>query len=708
VEGRTWQSLHPFASKRDDKLCAIYDTLSDAALSSSKGGREALVAASIGDPRQNRASKSGNANLMNHCPSPAARSLCDHARGAPPRRHPGNSTPVTVHFRRHKKRRLALDNRRGIVIHAAMRRLSFILAALLAPALHSQTAPSKKAAPQKTVLAPAFLAGLDSHLALTYARFGTQELQLDLYRPSLRNEALPAIVCIHGGGWFKGERGNMTQLAQALAARGFVAVTISYRLTGEAKFPAAIQDAKAAVRWLRAHASVYGIDPDAIGVTGLSAGGHLAALLATSGGVAQLEGDGGHATHSSAVQAAMSMGAQTDLESARIGELSAKADDQFYRTFFGAPQSEIPGTFALGSPRHHLDRADPPLAFMTGELDDVSTRADEMRRDMMKLGIATGLTVIPQAPHSFLGQQRSFDIALNACDAFFTLHLKQRSRPPVESTLALPLFFPDARWTMLGGGYAGSEGAQWIGQKLHFAAHHDRLAFTWTEHSGLAVWRDDSPEATSFRPDGQGGFYVVEQTTRQLARWNANAERTEVLADRFEGQRLNRPNDCIVRSDGTIWFTDPDYLFALRKEELKELTEQNLYRYDPRTRALSAAARGFDKPNGLAFSPDERFLYVTDSGGFDVLRFPVNADGTLGPREVFAALKVKGLDGLSFDSEGRLWCAAVDGVHVFDVAGRDLGVIRLPFKTTSIAFAPAPSRFVCVTTRQAVFVTSLR
>ena len=513
-----------------------------------------------------------------------------------------------------------------------MRRLPFILAALLAPALYSQTAPAKKTAPQKTVLAPALLGGLESHLALTYARYGTRELQLDLYRPSLRGEVLPAIVCIHGGGWFKGERGNMTQLA----------------------------------------------------------------------------GDGGHGTQSAAVQAAMSMGAQTDLESARIGELSAKADDQFYRTFFGAPQSEIPGTFALGSPRHHLDRADPPLAFMTGELDDVSTRADETRRDMIKLGIATGLTVIPQAPHSFLGQQRSFDIAVNACDAFFTLHLKQRSRPPVESTLALPLFFPDARWTMLGGGYAGSEGAQWIGQKLHFAAHHDRLAFTWTEHSGLAVWRDDSPEATSFRPDGQGGFYVVEQTTRQLARWNAKAERTEVLADRFEGQRLNRPNDCIVRSDGTIWFTDPDYLFALRKEERKELTEQNLYRYDPRTRALSAAARGFDKPNGLAFSPDERFLYVTDSGGFDVLRFTVNADGTLGQREVFTTLKVKGLDGLSFDSTGRLWCAALDGVHVFDVAGRDLGVIRLPFKPTSIAFAPAPSRLVCVTTREATFVTSLR
>ena len=163
----------------------------------------------------------------------------------------------------------------------------------------------------------------------------------------------------------------------------------------------------------------------------------------------------------------------------------------------------------------------------------------------------------------------------------------------------------------------------------------------------------------------------------------------------------------MVRADGTVWFSDPDWLFAQRKDDIKELGEQNLYRYDPRTKALSVAARGFDKPNGLAFSPDERLLYVTDSGGFDVLRFAVNADGTLGQREIFATLKVRGLDGLAFDPDGRLWCAALDGVHVFDATGRDLGVIKLPSKPTAIAFAPAPSRLVCVTTRDAAFVTTL-
>jgi sugar lactone lactonase YvrE/acetyl esterase/lipase len=592
----------------------------------------------------------------------------------------------------------------------ALRLLCFLwplgLVALAQPATPDAT--KKKSAAPKTVLAPALLASLESHPNLTYARYGNREPQLDLYRPAARGAPLPAIVCIHGGGWFQGNRAGHAPLAQALAARGYVAVTISYRLSGEAKFPAAIQDAKAAVRWLRAHAATYGIDPAAIGATGLSAGGHLVALLATSGGVAALEGEGGHAAHSSALQAAVAMGAQTDFETERIRQLSERPDDPHYRPFLGATQRAQPATYALASPRHHLDHADPPLAFITGELDDASTRADAIRRDLLKLGVGTGLTVLPQAPHAFLGQQRAFDAAIAACDAFFTLHLKHRGRPPATSTLAESPFAAGAHWTMIGGGYAGSEGAQWIGETLHFAAHHDRFAFTWTERGGLAVWRDDSPEATSFRPDGRGGYYVVEQSTRQLARWNARGERTEILADKFQGRRLNRPNDCAVHADGTVWFTDPDFLFAQRKDEVKELTEQNLYRYDPRTRTLTAAARGFGKPNGLAFSPDGKLLYVTDSAGSDLLRFAVAPDGTLGPREVFATLKVRGLDGLAFDPAGRLWCAALDGVHVFGPDARALGVIALPSKPTAIAFAAAPSRLVCVTTRDAAFVTSLR
>jgi acetyl esterase/lipase len=280
--------------------------------------------------------------------------------------------------------------------------------------------------PAPTKLAPEVTAALEAHPGLVYARYGQREMQLDLWKPKTTSQPLPAILCIHGGGWYKGERSNMANLAQALAAKGFVTATISYRLSGEAKFPAAIQDCKAAVRFLRANASKFGINANAIGVTGLSAGGHLAALLTTSGGVKELEGDGGHADQSSAVQAGIAMGAQSDLESARIGELSGKPDDPFYRTFLGDSQAAIPQTYALASPRHHLDKSDPPLLFMTGELDDTSTHADETRPDLEKLGIPTGLNLIPQAPHAFLGQQKAFDACVEVCANFFTKHLKKR------------------------------------------------------------------------------------------------------------------------------------------------------------------------------------------------------------------------------------------------------------------------------------------
>lgn len=299
---------------------------------------------------------------------------------------------------------------------------SLILLPLLAIAALAQ-----QPKPTPTKLAPEVTAALEAHPGLVYARYGQREMQLDLWKPKTASQPLPAIICIHGGGWYKGERSNMANLAQALAAKGFVAATISYRLSGEAKFPAAIQDCKAAVRFLRANASKFGIDAKAIGVTGLSAGGHLAALLTTSGGVKELEGEGGHADQSSTVQAGIAMGAQSDLESTRIGELSSKPDDPFYRTFLGDSQAKVPQTYALASPRHHLDQADPPLLFMTGELDDPSTHADDARADLAKLTIPTGLEVIPQAPHAFLGQQTAFDVCVNACVEFFTKHLKMNA-----------------------------------------------------------------------------------------------------------------------------------------------------------------------------------------------------------------------------------------------------------------------------------------
>lgn len=277
---------------------------------------------------------------------------------------------------------------------------------------------------QRTTVPLETLAKIDS-FSQAYADYDGRKLRLDLYRPIERTKPLPAVVCIHGGGWRNGDRGSQAAVAQTLAANGYVAVTITYRLRDEARFPAAIEDCKAAVRWLRANAKRLGVDPDHIGATGLSAGGHLAALLATTGGVSELEGDGGNAQFSSTIQACIACGAQSDLGSERIQELSRRPADPFYQGFLGGTFDEVPEQYALASPRHHLDANDPPIAFVAGEKDDPSTHADAMRDDLTAKGLATDLLIIPNGPHAFLGTQEYFDLYMAFTLEFFERHLKE-------------------------------------------------------------------------------------------------------------------------------------------------------------------------------------------------------------------------------------------------------------------------------------------
>ena len=280
----------------------------------------------------------------------------------------------------------------------------------------------------RTVIPEETLSQLDQHLDVTYATYGDRTLEMDLFRPKSAWGELPAIVCIHGGGWRKGNRINHRHVAQSLASRGFVTASISYRLSGEAPFPAQIQDCKAAVRYLRANAGRYGIDPDNIGVIGHSAGGHLTALLATSNDVPELEGDGGNANVSSDVQAAVPMGGQTDFLSERTRMISAEPErGLIWRQFLGGSQTNKLSTYRLASPLEHLDAADPPCWFITGENDDPSTRADGFRRQCEELGIQTGLTIISDAPHPFLGKQVWFSEAMDQAANHFHTHLKANS-----------------------------------------------------------------------------------------------------------------------------------------------------------------------------------------------------------------------------------------------------------------------------------------
>ena len=282
-----------------------------------------------------------------------------------------------------------------------------------------------KSANARTMIPRAVRDSLHERMDVTYARYGDRTLEMDIYRPKKAWGKLPAVVCIHGGGWQKGNRASHGAIAQALAARGYVAATISYRLSGEAPFPAAIHDCKAAVRYLRANADELGIDADHIGAIGLSAGGHLTALLGTSGGVKELEGTGGNARFSSAIQAAAPMGAQTDLLSDRTRTISATEDrGKIWRQFLSGSLDDNAPIYRLASPLQHLDKNDPPSFLITGETDDPSTHADKFRARMKSHGIDQGLLIIKDAPHGFVGRQAWFDQAIDAADGFFKRHLK--------------------------------------------------------------------------------------------------------------------------------------------------------------------------------------------------------------------------------------------------------------------------------------------
>ena len=157
------------------------------------------------------------------------------------------------------------------------------------------------------------------------------------------------------------------------------------------------------------------------------------------------------------------------------------------------------------------------------------------------------------------------------------------------------------------------------------------------------------------------------------------------LVDRFDGKKFNSPNDAVVKSDGTIWFTDPPY--GLPKGETKEQDGNYVFRFDPKTKTTTLAAKDFDMPNGLCFSPDEKKLYVADSGKPRHIRvFDVQPDGTLTGGAVFCQIDKGVPDGIRCDAQGRIFSSAGDGVHIFSPDGKLIGKILVPETPANLCF----------------------
>jgi len=224
---------------------------------------------------------------------------------------------------------------------------------------------------------------IEEILNIEYGTVGERKLHLDLYLPKARTKSTPAIIFIHGGAWKSGKRSDMKFYCVKFAEKGYVTATVTYRLTGEAPFPAAVHDVKCAVRWLRVNAVKYKLDPEHIVVSGNSAGGHLSMMIGYSDDPS-LEGSGGHNGVSSRVCAVVNFYGPTDLTT-DFAQKQGVVED-----FMGGKKfNESPDIYRLASPLFHLTKDDPPTLIFHGTIDSTVpiVQADKLAEKLKKLGI---------------------------------------------------------------------------------------------------------------------------------------------------------------------------------------------------------------------------------------------------------------------------------------------------------------------------------
>ena len=261
---------------------------------------------------------------------------------------------------------------------------------------------------------------------IVYRRINGHSLRLDIYTPTSITHPLPVTMWIHGGAWRHGVKEQRSPVN--LVAHGYAMVNIEYRLSEEASFPAQIEDCKAAVRWIRAHAATYHFDPDHIGAWGHSAGGHLAALLGTSGDVAALEGDGDNLNYSSRIQAVVDLSGPSDIldlyqafgrEGGHRGDRGRHLTDQF----LGDSPERDSATAIAASPITYVSRDDPPFLLIHGEHDpSIPVEQSELLVQKLKAVNVNATLIVTNRGHSVQAARFGREIV-----SFFNRNLKNNS-----------------------------------------------------------------------------------------------------------------------------------------------------------------------------------------------------------------------------------------------------------------------------------------
>ncbi len=237
---------------------------------------------------------------------------------------------------------------------------------------------------------------------------------------------------------------------------------------------------------------------------------------------------------------------------------------------------------------------------------------------------------------------------------------------------------PDAELERVAGGFAFTEGPVWRGGCLLFSDIRNNRTVRWEESSegfSVSTYRAPSGNANGLTLDGEGRLISCEHSARRVSRQEAGGAYV-TLADSYQGKRLNSPNDVVVRSDGTIYFTDPPYGVEDLGQE-PDLDFRGVYMIAT-DGALRLLVDDFDRPNGLAFSPDEKTLYVDDSRRRHIRAFTVNADGSLADGRLWTDMTSSdegSPDGMKVDTNGNVFCTGPGGVWVMNAAGRVLGRI---------------------------------
>lgn len=269
-----------------------------------------------------------------------------------------------------------------------------------------------------------------------------------------------------------------------------------------------------------------------------------------------------------------------------------------------------------------------------------------------------------------------------------------------------------ARVERLWTGARWSEGPAWFpaGRYLVWSDIPNNRMMRWDETDGsVSVFRHPSNNSNGNTVDGLGRLVSCEHLARRVTRTEHDG-RITVIADNYQGKRLNSPNDVVVKTDGSIWFTDPSYGILMDYEGERadsEIGACHVYRVDPNTGDITIVADDYVKPNGLAFSPDESVLYIADTGvthqpggPAHIRRHSVGADGTLSGGEVIADSSSGLFDGFRLDCDGRIWTSAGDGVHCLTPEGKLIGKILIPELVANVCFGgPKLNRlFICGTT----------